>query len=75
MKQARLTHSQIEDLYRKGCTFTRSHYYWTVLDGVNIVNRVTRAEFMARSIAEPLCGVEQVRIYERLYKGRKTDVY
>lgn len=65
MKQAKLTREQIADLYRKGYTFTRQHYYWTVWENVNIVNRITRAEFMARSIAEPLRGVEQVRIYER----------
>lgn len=65
MKQARLTHDQIDDLHRKGYTFTNSYYYWTVWEGTNIVNRITRAEFMARSIAEPLRGVEQVRIYER----------
>lgn len=65
MKQARLTHDQIDYLYRKGYTFTKSYYYWTVWEDTNIVNRVTRAEFMARSIAEPLRGVEQVRIYER----------
>lgn len=65
MKQARLTHDQIDDLYRKGYTFTNSYYYWTVWEGTNIVNRITREEFMARSIAEPLSGVEQVRIYER----------
>lgn len=65
MKQARLTHDQIDDLYRKGYTFTNSYYYWTVWEDTNIVNRITRAEFMERSIAEPLRGVEQVRIYER----------
>ena len=65
MKQARLTHEQIDDLNRKGYTFTRRHYYWTVCEDTNIVNRITRAEFMARTIAEPLRGVEQVRIYER----------
>lgn len=65
MKQAKLTREQIEDLYRKGYTFTNSYYYWTVWEDTNIVNRITHAEFMARSIAEPLRGVEQVRIYER----------
>ena len=65
MKQARLTHDQIEDLHSKGYTFTNSYYYWTVWEDDNIVNRITRAEFMERSIAEPLRGVEQVRIYER----------
>ena len=68
MKQARLTHAQIEELYRKGYTFTRQHYYWILWEHTNIVNRITRAEFMARSITEPLRGVEQVRIYEREYK-------
>lgn len=73
MKQAKLTREQIDDLYRKGCTFTKSYYYWAEGVDTNIVNRITRAEFMARSVAEPLLGVEQVRIYERLYKGRKPD--
>jgi hypothetical protein len=73
MKQAKLTREQIADLYRKGYTFTKSYYYWTACEDANIANRITRAEFMARSIAEPLLGVEQVRIYERLYKGRKPD--
>lgn len=65
MKQARLTHDQIDDLHREGYTFTHYYYYWTVWEGTNIVNRITREEFMARSIAEPLRRVEQVRIYER----------
>lgn len=64
-KQANLTREQIDDLHRKGYTFTKSYYYWTVWEDTNIVNRITRAEFLARSIAEPLRGVEQVRIYER----------
>lgn len=65
MKQIKLTHDQIEDLRRSGCTFTRNFCYWIVCDDTNIVNRVTRSEFMERSIAEPLRGVEQVRVYER----------
>ena len=65
MNQAKLTHEQIQDLKCNGYTFTSRYYYWTVWDDTNIVNRITRAEFMARSIAEPLQGVEQVRIYER----------
>lgn len=65
MKQARLTHDQIEDLHRKGYTFTSCFYYWKVCDDTNIVNRITRAEYIDRSIDEPLQGVEQVRIYER----------
>ena len=65
MKQAKLTHYQIEDLHRNGYIFTRMYYYWVVCDNTNIVNRVTRAEFISRSIAEPLRDVEQVRIYER----------
>lgn len=65
MKQVKLTHEQIDDLHREGYTFTNSYYYWTVWEDTNIVNRITRKEFMARSIAEPLSGVEQVRIYER----------
>ena len=68
MKQVKLTHDQIKDLYTYGYTFTRGYYYWTVLEDTNIVNRIPRAEFMARSIAEPLSGVEQIRIYE---KGKK----
>lgn len=65
MKQAKLTHDQIEALNRNGYTFTRMSYYWTVGEDTNIANRITRAEFMARSTAEPLHGVEQVRIYKR----------
>jgi hypothetical protein len=65
MKQVKLTREQINDLNTKGYTFTSYYYYWTVWEDTNIVNRITRAEFMARSIAEPLHGVEQVRIYER----------
>lgn len=65
MKQAKLTHDQIEELHRRGYTFTSYYYYWTVWEDTNIVNRITRAEFMSRSIADPLRGVEQVRIYER----------
>lgn len=65
MKQAKITHEQIEDLYRNGYIFTKYYYYWTVWEDTNIVNRVTRAEFMERSITEPLRGVEQVRIYRR----------
>lgn len=65
MKQAKLNHEQIKDLYTYGYTFTRRYYYWTVWEETNIVNRITRAEFMDRSNSEPLRGVEQVRIYER----------
>lgn len=65
MKQAKLTHDQIEDLHRNGYTFTSRLYYWKVCDDTNIVNRITRAEYIARSSLEPLHGVEQVRIYER----------
>ena len=65
MKQAKLTHDQIEDLHRNGYTFTSRFYYWKVRDDTNIVNRITRAEYIARSIAEPLHGVEQIRIYRR----------
>ena len=64
MKQAKLTRDQIGDLHRNGYTFTR-RYYWVVCDDTNIVNRITREEFISRSIAEPLHGVEQIRIYER----------
>lgn len=65
MKQAKLTHEQIEELYRKGYTFTNRYYYWTVLENTNIVNRISRAEFMSRTIAQPIYGIQQVRIYER----------
>ncbi len=65
MKQVKLTREQINDLNSKGYTFTRYYYYWTVWEDTNVVNRITRAEFMARSIFEPLQSVEQVRIYER----------
>lgn len=65
MKQAKLTHDQIEDLHRNGYTFTRRFYYWVVCDDTNIVNRITRSDFISRSIAEPLHGVEQIRIYGR----------
>ena len=65
MKQAKLTHEQIEKLHRNGYVFTRRFYYWGLFEDTNIVNRVTRAEFLARSIAEPLHGVEQIRIYVR----------
>lgn len=65
MKQAKLTHDQIGDLHRNGYTFTSRFYYWAVCDDTNIVNRITRKEFMERSISEPLHGVEQIRIYER----------
>lgn len=68
MKQAKLTHDKIKDLYTYGYTFTRMYYYWTVWEETNIVNRITRAEFMKRSNSEPLHGVEQVRIYERIEK-------
>lgn len=65
MKQAKLTHDQIEDLNRNGYTFTSRFYYWKVRDDTNIANRITRAEYIAGSIAEPLHGVEQIRIYGR----------
>ena len=68
MKQAKLSHDQIEELNSNGYTFTKSYYYWKVWERNNIVNRITRAEYMARSIAEPFRGVEQVRIYERCIK-------
>lgn len=65
MKQVKLTHGKIKDLKTYGYTFTRMYYYWTVWEETNVVNRITRAEFMTRSNSEPLHGVEQVRIYER----------
>lgn len=68
MKQVKLNHQRIDELHSNGYTFTKSYYYWTVWERNNIVNRVTRAEFMTRSIAEPFRGIEQVRIYERRNK-------
>ena len=65
MKQAKLTHEQIQYLKCNGYIFTSRYYYWKLWDDTNIVNRITREEFMERSIAEPLQGVEQIRIYER----------
>lgn len=65
MKQAKLTHDQIKELHTYGYIVTKSYYYWTVWENTNIVNRISRADFMARSFSEPLRGVEQVRIYER----------
>lgn len=65
MKQVKLSHERIKELNTYGYTCTRLHYYWTVRENTNIVNRITRAEFMARSFSEPLQGVEQIRIYGR----------
>lgn len=64
MKQARLTDKQLEDLNIRGYTFTAKSYYWQCYDG-NIANRITKAEFMSRSISEPFQGIEQVRVYRR----------
>lgn len=69
MKQVKLKSEHIDDLKRNGYTFTNSYYYWTVFENTNIVNRITRAEFMERSITEPLHGVEQVRIYKRRFNN------
>ena len=65
MKQVKLSHDRIIELHTYGYTVTKSYYYWTVYENTNIVNRITRAEFISRSITEPLHGVEQIRIYER----------
>jgi hypothetical protein len=65
MKQAKLTHEQIQDLKLNGYTFTNRYYYWAVCENTNIVNRISRAEFMSRTIAQPIYGIHQVRIYER----------
>ena len=64
MKQAILTAEQWDGLQRNGYTFTERSYYWRSQDG-SIVHRITREEFCRRSIAEPLQGVEQVRVYRR----------
>lgn len=64
MKQVRLTDKQLEDLNKRGYTFTAKSYYWMVYEG-NIANRITKAEFMSRSIAEPFQSIEQVRVYRR----------
>ena len=65
MKQAKLTHEQIEELHSKGYTFTNRYYYWIVWENTNIVNRISRAEYMSRTIAQTIYGIQQVRIYER----------
>lgn len=64
MKQVKLTIKQLDELYNNGYTFTTKSYYWMCHDG-NIANRITKAEFFSRDVAEPLQGVEQIRIYER----------
>lgn len=64
MKQARLTAKQFEELNDRGYTFTAKSYYWMVYDG-NVANRITKAEFMSRSIAEPFQSIEYVRVYRR----------
>lgn len=64
MKQARLTNKQLVELNLRGYTFTAKSYYWMFCEG-NIANRITKAEFRVRSIAEPFQGIEQVRVYRR----------
>lgn len=64
MKQVKLTVKQLEELYNRGYTFTAKSYYWMCYDG-NIANRITKAEFLSRSIAEPFQSIEQVRVYRR----------
>lgn len=64
MKRAGLTAKQFEELNDRGYTFTSKSYYWIVYEG-NIANRITKAEFMSRSIAEPFRSIEQVRVYRR----------
>ncbi len=64
MKQVRLTDKQLEDLNKRGYTFTEKSYYWTCYGG-NIANRITKAEFMSRGISEPFQSIEQVRVYRR----------
>lgn len=65
MKQVRLTDEQFDELKQKGHTFTAKSYYWQCSEG-NIANRITKAEFMSRSIAEPFQNVEQVRVYRKI---------
>lgn len=64
MRQARLTDEQFDELQQRGYTFTAKSYYWMCCEG-NIANRITKAEFMRRSIAEPFQGIEQVRVYRK----------
>ena len=64
MKQARLTDRQLEDLKFRGYTFTAKSYYWQCYEG-NIAYRITKSEFMRRSISEPLQNIERVRVYRR----------
>lgn len=64
MKQVRLTDKQLEDLNIRGYTFTARSYYWKCYDG-NIVCRITKDEFMRRSITEPFQNIELVRVYRR----------
>lgn len=64
MKQVRLTDEQFDELQKKGYTFTAKSYYWMCYEG-NIANRITKAEFMCRSIAEPFQSIEQVRVYRK----------
>lgn len=65
MKQVRLTDEQFDELQNKGYTFTAKSYYWVCYEG-NIANRITKAEFMSRSIAEPFQSIEQVRVYRKI---------
>lgn len=64
MKQVLLTDEQFDELEQKGYTFTAKSYYWKCYEG-NVVNRITKAEFMSRSIAEPFQSIEQVRVYRK----------
>jgi len=64
MKRVKLTGKQLDELYNRGYTFTAKSYYWQCYGG-NLANRISKAEYLSRGIAEPLRGVEQVRIYKR----------
>lgn len=64
MKQALLTAKQYDELNKRGYVFTAKSYYWIVYEG-NVANRITKAEFMSRSIAEPFQSIEYVRVYRR----------
>lgn len=65
MRQVRLTDDQFDELQQRGFMFTSKSYYW-LCSGENIANRVSKKEFLTRDAAEPLQGVEQVRVYRKI---------
>lgn len=65
MRQVRLTDEQFDELEQKGCTFTAKSYYWKCFEG-NVVNRITKEEYMTRDISEPFRNIEQVRVYRKI---------